>query len=152
MLLTVPALLRQTFYQQSQAFLSSCMRCGGTCLDDVFRRVSGTSLKGGSIVVIQTHGRNGQSNPHLHVSATSGGWDAEARQWRHLDDVPYPLVRKKWQWHLLTMLRQTVKMPEMRRLVDTCYTRYREGCVTNVPKGEVPAWYQSLATYVAKYV
>ena len=150
--LTVPAILRQTFYQQSQALLSPFMRCGVTCLDDVLSRVSGTSLKGGSIVVIQTHGRNGQYNPHLHVIATSGGWDAEARQWRHLDYVPYPLLRKKWQWHLLTMLRQTVKMPEIRRLVDTCYTRYREGFVTNVQKGEVPARYQSLATYLAKYV
>jgi hypothetical protein len=150
--LTVPALLRPTFYQQSQLLLSPFMRCGVTCLDDVLSRVSGKSLKGGYIVVIQTHGRNGQYNPHLHIIATSGGWDAEAKQWRHLDYVPYPLLRKKWQWHLLTMLRQTVKTPEMRRLVDTCYTRYHEGFVTNVQKGDVPARYQSLATYLAKYV
>ena len=150
--LTVPALLRQTFYQQSKVLLSPFMRGGVRCLDDVFSRVSGTSLKGGYIVVIQTHGRKGQYNPHLHVIATSGGWDAAAKQWRHLDYVPYRLLRKKWQWHLLTMLRQTVKTPEMRRLVDTCYTRYREGFVTNVQKGDVPARYQSLARYLAKYV
>jgi hypothetical protein len=150
--LTVPALLRPTFYQQSQAILSPFMRCGGTCVDDVFSRGSGKSLKGGSIVVIQTHGRNGQYNPHLPVIATSGGWDAEAKQWRHLDYVPYPMLRKKWQWHLLTMLRQTVKRKESQGLVDTCYTRYREGCVPNVQKGDVPARYQSLATYLAKYV
>jgi hypothetical protein len=36
--------------------------------------------------------------------------------------------------------------------VDACYTRYREGFVTNVQKGDVPARYQSLATYLAKYV
>src|SRR5215470_4057296 len=150
--LTVPAILRQTFYQQSQAVLSPFMRCGVRCLEDVFSRVSGKNLKGGYIVVIQTHGRNGQYNPHLHIIATSGGWDQQARQWMHLDYVPYPLLRKKWQWHLLTMLRQTGKTPEMRRLVDTCYTRYREGFVTNVQKGDVPARYQSLATYLAKYV
>ena len=62
------------------------------------------------------------------------------------------MLRKKWQWHLLTMLRQRVKTPEMRRLVETCYTRYREGFVTNVQKGDVPARYQSLARYLAKYV
>jgi Putative transposase/Transposase zinc-binding domain len=152
MVLTVPALLRPTFYQQSKVLLSPFMRCGVTCLDDVWSRVSGTSLKGGYIVVIQTHGRNGQYNPHLHMIATSGGWNPQAKQWHHLDYVPYSLLRKKWQWHLLTMLRQTVKTPEMRRLVDTCYTRYREGFVTNVQKGDVPARYQSLATYLAKYV
>jgi hypothetical protein len=60
MVLTVPALLRPTFYQQSKLLLSPFMRCGVTCLDDVLSRVSGKALKGGYIVVIQTHGRNGQ--------------------------------------------------------------------------------------------
>src|SRR3954470_12458783 len=150
--LTMPALLRTTFYQQSQALLSPFMRCGRRCLDDVFSRISGRPLTGGYIMVIQTHGRNGQYNPHLHIIATSGGWDRQAQQWVHLDYVPYSMLRKKWQWHLLTMLRQTVKTSEIRRLVDTCYTRYREGCVTNVQKGEVPARYHSLARYLAKYV
>jgi Putative transposase/Transposase zinc-binding domain len=150
--LTVPAMLRQTFYQQAQAVLSPFMRCGVQCLDDVFGRVSGKNLKGGYIVVIQTHGRNGQYNPHLHIIATSGGWDQQARQWVHLDYIPYPLLRKKWQWYLLTMLRQTVKTQEINRLVDACYQRYRNGFVTNVQKGDVPSRYQSLATYLAKYV
>ena len=150
--LTMPVLLRTTFYQQSQALLSPFMRCGRRCLDDVFSRISGRPLTGGSIMVIQTHGRNGQYNPHLHIIATSGGWDRQAQQWVHLDYVPYPMLRKKWQWHLLTMLRQTVKTSEIRRLVDMCYTRYREGFVTNVQKGDVPARYQSLARYLAKYV
>jgi Putative transposase len=121
-------------------------------LDDVFSRVSGKLLKGGYIVVIQTHGRNGQYNPHLHIIATSGGWDQQARQWVHLDYLPYSMLRKKWQWHLLTMLRQTVKTKEINGLVDACYQRYRNGFVTNVQKGDVPSRYQSLATYLAKYV
>src|SRR5947209_20530225 len=86
------------------------------------------------------------------IIATSGGWDPQAQQWIHLDYVPYALLRKKWQWHLLTMLRQTVKTPEIRQLVDTCYTRYREGFVTNVQIGDVPTRYQSLARYLVKYV
>jgi hypothetical protein len=150
--LTMPAMLRPTFYQQSKALLSPFMRCGVRCLDDVFSRVSGKDLKGGYIVVIQTHGRNGQYNPHLHFIATSGGWDHKGQQWIHLDYVPYAMLRKKWQWHLLTMLRQTVKTNAINRLVDACYTRYREGFVTNVQKGDVPSRYQSLATYLAKYV
>lgn len=152
MVLTMPALLRTTFYQHAQDMLSPFMRCGVQCLDDCFSRVSGRALKGGYIVVIQTHGRNGQYNPHLHIIATSGGWDPQARQWVHLEYVPYAMLRKKWQWHLLTMLRQTVKTPAIRRLVDTCYTRYREGFVTHVQKGDVPARYASLARYLAKYV
>ena len=150
--LTVPAILRKTFYQRAKALLSPFMRCGVRCLDDVFSCVSGKNLKGGYIVVIQTHGRNGHYNPHLHIIATSGGWDPQARQWVHLDYIPYPMLRKQWQWYLLTMRRQTVKTQEIQRLVDTCYTRYREGFVTNVQQGDVPSRYQSLATYLAKYV
>jgi Transposase zinc-binding domain len=58
--LTMPAMLRKTFYQQATAVLSPFMRCGVRCLDDCFSRVSGRPLKGGYIMVIQTHGRNGQ--------------------------------------------------------------------------------------------
>jgi hypothetical protein len=72
--LTVPAILRQTFYQQSPALLSPFMRCGVTCLDDVLSRISGKSLKGDYIVVIQTHGRNGQYNPHaMSLRPGAGG-------------------------------------------------------------------------------
>jgi Transposase zinc-binding domain/Putative transposase len=145
--LTVPEMLRKTFYQHADVVLSAFIRCGVRCLDDVFSRVSGNTLKGGYIVVIQTHGRNGQYNPHLHLIATSGGWEPQARQWVHLEYIPYPMLRKKWQWYLLTMLRQTVKTREIKRLVDVCYTRYRAGFVTNVQKGDVPTRYQTLATY-----
>jgi hypothetical protein len=62
------------------------------------------------------------------------------------------MLRKKWQWYLLTMLRRTVKTQEIQRVIDACYTRYREGFVTNVQKGDVSSRYQSLATYLAKYV
>jgi hypothetical protein len=62
--LPMPALLRTTFSQQAQALLSPFMRCGRRCLDDVCSRMSGRPLTGGYIMVIQTHGRNGQYNPH----------------------------------------------------------------------------------------
>src|SRR5216684_1563412 len=151
-ILTVPAMFRPTFYQNAAVLLSALMRCGVQCLDDFFSEVRGKALRGGYIVVIHTHGRNGHYHPHLHIIATSGGWDRKASQWEHLDYLPYAMLRKKWQWYLLTMLRQTVQTQEMKRLVDRCYTRYREGFVTHVQKGKVPAQSQSLARYVAKYV
>src|SRR5712691_312836 len=151
-ILTVPAMLRTTFSHNATVVLSAFMRCGVTCLDDFFSEVRGKALRGGYIVVIHTHGRNGHYHPHLHIIATSGGWDRKASEWVHLDYLPYTMLRKKWQWYLLTMLRQTVQTQEMKRLVEACYTRYREGFVTNVQKGNVPAQYQSLARYVAKYV
>jgi len=150
--LTVPEVLRTTFYQNAQALLSPFMKCGVKCLDDFFSTVSGKTLKGGYIVVIQTHGRNGQYNPHLHIIATSGGWDEQAKQWVHLGYLPYPMLHKKWQWYALEMCREALHTDEIERLVHACYAKYPHGFVANVQKGDVPSRYQSLATYLAKYV
>src|SRR2546422_3512472 len=40
-ILTVPAMLRTTFYQNATVLLSAFMRCGVTCLDDFFSEVRG---------------------------------------------------------------------------------------------------------------
>ena len=128
------------------------MRCGAQCLDDFYSTVRGKALRGGSITVLHTHGRNGQYHPHLHLIATSGGYDAQGARWEHLQYLPYDLLRRKWQWHLLTMLRHTLKTEAIHQLVDACFRKYPNGLVTNVQKGQVPSQYQSLARYVAKDV
>ena len=151
-ILTVPAMFRVTFYQNTAVVLSAFMRCGAQCLDDFYSTVRGKALRGGSITVLHTHGRNGQYHPHLHLIATSGGYDGPGERWEHLTYLPYELLRRKWQWHLLTMLRQTLQTDTVNQLVDTCFRKYPNGLVTNVQKGAVPSQYQSLARYVAKYV
>ena len=151
-ILTVPAMFRTTFYQNAAVVLSAFMRCGGQCLDDFYSEIKGKALRGGYITVLHTHGRNGQYHPHLHLLATSGGYDDQGGRWEHLQYLPYALLRRKWQWHLLTMLRQTLKTKVIRQLVDTCFQKYPDGLVTNVQKGAVPAQAHSVARYVAKYV
>jgi Putative transposase/Transposase zinc-binding domain len=151
-ILTVPAMFRTTFYQNAAVLLSAFMRCGAQCLDDFYSNVRGKVLKGGSITVLHTHGRNGQYHPHLHLLAPSGGYDARGARWEPLQYLPYELLRRKWQWHFLRMVRQTLKTAAINQLVDRCFRQYPNGLVTNVQKGQVPSQYQSLARYVAKYV
>jgi hypothetical protein len=151
-ILTVPAMFRTTFYHNAALVLSALMRCGVQCLDDFYSTIKGKPLRGGSITVLHTHGRNGQYHPHLHLLATSGGYDGAGERWEHLQYLPYALLRRKWQWHLLTMLRQTLKTDAVHRLVDTCFQKYPDGLVTNVQKGAVPAQAHSVARYVAQYV
>ena len=151
-ILTVPALLRTTFYQNAGILLRVFMRCGAQCLDDVLSVVRRKAVQGGAIVVLHTHGRTGQYHPHLHLLAASGGWDRHGQRWDHVAYLPYALLRRKWQWHLLTMVRQTLKSPEVQQLVDTCWRQYPRGFVTHVQKGAVPEQFHSVARYVAKYV
>jgi hypothetical protein len=151
-ILTVPAMFRTTFYQNAAIVLSAFMRCGVQCLDDVYSNVRGKALRGGSITVLHTHGRHGQYHPHLHLLATSGGYDGQGERWEHINYLPYDLLRRKWQWHLLSMVRKTLKTDAINQLVDTCFRKYPHGLVTNVQKGQVPSQYHSVARYVAKYV
>jgi Transposase zinc-binding domain/Putative transposase len=83
-ILTVPALFRTTFYQNAAMVFRVFMRCGAQCLDDFYSTVRGKTLRGGSITVLHTHGRNGPYHPHLHVLATSGGYDGASERWEHL--------------------------------------------------------------------
>ncbi len=151
-ILTGPAMFRTTFSHNAAVVLSALMRCGGQCLDDFYSEVRGKGLKGGYIVVLHTHGRNGQYHPHLHLIATSGGDDEQGERWEHLHYLPYKLLHRKWQWHLLRMVRQTLQTEVVNQLVDRCFKQYPNGLVSNVHKGNVPSQYQSLARYVAKYV
>jgi len=151
-ILTVPAMFRTSFYQNAAVVLSAFMRCGRQCLDDFYSEVRGKALRGGYITVLHTHGRKGQYHPHLHLLATSGGYDDQGKRWEHLQYLPYALLRRKWQWHLLTTLRQTLKTETINALVDVCFRKYPNGLVTNVQKGQVPSASQSVARYVAKYV
>jgi hypothetical protein len=86
------------------------------------------------------------------VLATSGGYDAQADRWEHLQYLPYALLRRTWQWHVLPMLRQTLKTEAVAQLVDACCRQYPNGLVTHVQKGALPAQAHSVARYVAKYV
>ncbi len=150
--LTMPDNLRTVFYKNSEELYGKFFSCGVKCLDNFFSEVRGKALKGGYLVVLQTHGRNGQYNPHLHIISTSGGLDKANNKWEHLDYLPYPLLHKKWQWYLLEMLKKEIGTEEVMRLVDDSYKRYPNGFVANVQKGDVPSRYNSLAKYLAKYV
>jgi hypothetical protein len=66
--------------------------------------------------------------------------------------LPYELLRRKWQWPLMRMVRKTLETKAINRRVETCFRKYPNGLVTNVQQGKVPSQYQSLARYVAKYV
>jgi hypothetical protein len=151
-ILTVPAMFRPIFYQNAVALANALMQCGSRCLDDLYSEVKGKALRGGYITVIHTHGRNGQYHPHLHLIATSGGYDGAQERWEHVSFLPYELLHRKWQWHLMDTFRKTLATDEMKRLVDECFRRYGKGLVAHVQKGRVPSQYDSLAGYVAKYV
>ena len=65
---------------------------------------------------------------------------------------PYKVLHKKWQHHLFEMLKEQVPTKEMRAKIDELYSRYPNGLVANIQKGDVPKRIRHLANYLAKYV
>jgi hypothetical protein len=129
--------------------LRAFMRCGAQWLEDLYSPVRGKALTGGDMPVLHTHGRNGQYPPPRHVLATSGGDEAQGACGEPLPDVPSHRLRRTWQWHLLTMLRQTLKTEAINPLVEACVRKSPNGLGSNVHKGTVPAQAQSGARDVA---
>lgn len=154
MILTLAEQLRIYFYRNRQEgkLLSGLMRCGYECLEDVVSRAVKQSVKIGAIVVVQTHGRSGHHNPHLHIIMTSGGINEQTGKWVDLRYFPYEIIHKKWQYHLLKMMKEIMPTDEVKKVVDDLWKKYPKGFVAHVTKGKVPDQCRGLAKYLAKYV
>jgi hypothetical protein len=148
--LTMPELLRTWFYRDPK-LLSPFMRAGHACLKDILNTCSGVKLDMGNIIVLQTAGRSGHYNPHLHILMTAGGIDP-LEQWQNIAYIPFDMMHRKWQYHLLKMLRDHVSDPAVERDIDRAWRDYPKGFVAFLQPGEVPPGGQGLAQYLAKYV
>jgi len=152
--LTIPKQLRRYFYnaRHEGILLSQFMRCGYECLEDLVSTVRRQDIKIGTIIVVQTHGRSGHYNPHLHIIMTNGGINEEKGKWVDLNYFPYEIIRKKWQYHLLKMLEKRDTAGEIQPLLTQLWKEYPNGFVAHVKKGDVPELCRGLARYLAKYV
>jgi len=153
-ILTLPSQFRDYFYRDrhDKFLFSALMRCGYECLEDVVSEVKRQCVKIGAIVVIQTHGRSGQYNPHLHIIMTNGGINEAKGKWVDLNYFPYEMIHKKWQYHLLNMMKKMIPTEEMKSLVGELWKKYPKGFVANIKKGDVPEKCKGLAKYLAKYL
>jgi hypothetical protein len=148
--LTTPDFLRHWFYQCSD-LLSQLMRTGYACLQDIFQSTAGKPLDIGCAMVLQTYGRSGEFNPHLHILVTAGGL-TERETWKAVTFIPYELMHRKWQYHLLQMLREHVDDPRVQQDIDRGWKNYANGFVAYLQPGDVPPGGKGLAEYLAKYV
>jgi hypothetical protein len=148
--LTIPEVLRLPFFQD-RSLLAALMQCGVQMLGEALSWFKKCSLEAGYVVVLETAGRAGNWNPHLHILMTSGGVTPQNR-WREVSYFPYEVLHKKWQYHLFTMLKARVGTQEMTQQIDALWQQYPEGLVAYLERGKVPAGGHGLAFYLAKYV
>jgi len=82
---------------------------------------------------------------------TAGGIDASG-QWKPVSYIPYEMMHKKWQYHLLKMLKEKMVDPAIKKDIEQAWKQRPKGFVAFLQQGEVPPGGQGLAQYLAKYV
>lgn len=151
--LTVPEQLRNMFYKyrKNKVLYSALMKAGYQCLEDMVSAIRRQAVRIGAIVVIHTHGRSGSYNPHVHIIMTDGGVNLEKEKWINLGYFPYEMLHKKWQYHLLGMLKAQFG-DSIKKQITLLWKSYPQGFVGHVSKGQAPEHSKGLAKYLAKYV
>src|SRR5712691_3988472 len=148
--LTMPDALHLEFYRD-RSLLADLMQCGVAMLSDALSWFKKVKLEAGYVVVLETAGRSGHWNPHLHILMTSGGMTPQKR-WQEVDYFPFEVLHKKWQYHLFTMVKHRVGTRAIRGKIDALWRKYPRGLVAYLEEGKVPAGGEGLAYYLAKYV
>lgn len=148
--LTVPEEFRVWFYRNPK-LLSALMQEGAKFYKDVVSYWLKEAVEVGVVAVLQTAGRSGSYNPHLHLICSSGGL-TKGGEWKGFDYIDFKILHKKWQYHLLGLLKKKARNPEMRKEIDKCWKERKDGLVAYIEKGEVPKGVKGLAQYLAKYV
>lgn len=124
--LTIPEELRSVFYDD-RTLLKVLMDCAITAISNVMEWKLKFKAVPGIVVVLHTYGKDMKFNPHLHCLVTEGGFKNNG-MWVDLRYFPYPMLRRSWQYQLLTRLKEVVDDTlENRRLIDYLFKRYPEG-------------------------
>ena len=147
--LTMPSLLCEVC-SRKRCLLQALPGCGVDCLKSFYNTIKRKKLQAGFIVVLQTHGRNGSYNVHLHIIATSGGLD-ENNRWHEITYFPYNELHRLWQNYLLAMLK-TELGDEADNYITIFREEYPNGFVAYIDTKNRLNNYAVLATYLAKYV
>jgi len=147
--LTIPEDLRKYFHERE--LLDELIKCGIAALNDVISCCKHKDIELGYIVVLQTAGRAGNWNPHLHIIMTAGGLD-ENNKWYDINYIPFDVLHKKWQNHLFNMIKEKLSdTPGVAELIDKLWYKYPSGIVAFIHKKPIPT-IERLAKYLAKYV
>ena len=151
LILTVPEGLRTLIYQHAAELLDGLMQAARTAMDAVVRQLKRQPITLGYIVVLQTAGRSASYNPHLHIIMTDGGLRADGT-WQRLGYVPFDLLHRLWQTHVLEMIAtRLIGDAHAQALIDEMRRRYPKGFVAHLQGNVLPRMRQ-LTRYLVKYV
>ena len=145
---TIPQELRNILFMD-RSLIKVMMDCAAKTALEVLQRKKSDAVPG-ILAIVHTFGGDLKFNPHVHMLITEGGLTSD-KQWDDIPFLPYSLLRKKWQYYLLTELK--AKLPKNRensRLIDYLFKSKNNGFYVNAEKKMTSARYA--ARYIGRYM
>jgi len=122
---TIPQELRKIIFN-NRMLIKVMMDCASQAALEVLQS-RGTDAVPGMLVIVHTFGRDLKFNVHVHMLITEGGLTSN-NQWVDIPFLPYGLLRKKWQYYLLTAIKATLpKTRENAQFIDDLFKRNDKG-------------------------
>lgn len=150
--LTIPSALWPLFYERRE-LLDDLMKCGMQVVKELVEEwQKKKKLTPGIVETLQTFSCDGNFHPHLHFLVTEGGMSRFGK-WVDMKFFSYKAISKKWQYHVIKMLREKLTPSEKSKvLLHKMYDMYPHGFVIFAkPKlGSIRRLSQYLARYVAR--
>jgi len=117
---TIQDELRQ-FLKADRKLLKVLMDCAILTIAQVMEWKLGKEVTPGVIAVLHTYGKDMKWNPHVHALVTEGGFKQNG-EWVDVNHFPFRMLRRSWQYHLLTNLKKHIEdTPENRRFVHRLF-------------------------------
>jgi len=145
---TIPEQLRGIIFRD-RSLIKVMMDCAAKTALEVLQ-ASGSKAVPGILAVVHTFGRGLNFHPHVHVLITEGGLDGD-KKWQKIPFLPYALLRKKWQYYLLTEIK--ARLPKTifnSRFIDQLFKNNGAGFYVNGASKMTSALYA--ARYIGRYI
>jgi len=105
----------------------------------------------GIIMVLHPFGRDLKTNMHVHMLMTEGGLTSSG-QWVEMPYINYRVIRKKWQYEILTALKKALPgNRELLEIIDWCFKERKNGFNIQA-KRRIEGKTKKAARYMARYV
>ncbi len=102
-------------------------------------------------MVLHPFGRDLKTNMHVHILMTEGGL-ISGGDWVEMPYIDYGIIRKKWQYEILTALKKAVpKDRKLLEIIDWCFKERKNGFNIQAKK-RIEGKTKKAARYMARYV
>ncbi|MEW6215747.1 MAG: transposase [Nitrospirota bacterium] len=145
---TIPEELRDIIFKD-RSLIKVMMDCASKTALEVLQS-KGSEAVPGILAMVHTFGRDLKFHPHVHILMTEGGLTGKER-WDDIPFLPYNLLRKKWQYYLLTDIKKRLpKSKDNDILIDNLFKDNIEGFYVNGASKMTSSRYA--ARYIGRYV